>query len=107
MPCPRSYTYVDVMVWVGSIVGVAVWLVLLAVLERAWRRARSPRDAGSPMSEAAFDEFVAFFYGSKRVELAQRATHSLMREDENNSAPPHKVDLDNGVAFLDPHRIKE
>jgi hypothetical protein len=95
------------MMWVTSFVAVAIWLVLLAVLERAWRRTRHARDAGTPMSQASFDEFVSFLYGTKRVELEQRATHSLMREEDYSGAPPLRVDLDKRVVVLDPPHTRK
>ncbi len=58
------------------------------------------------MSQATFEEFVSFLHGTKRVELAQRSTQSLMRQEQNNGAPPHHVDLNEGIAILDPHRLK-
>jgi uncharacterized protein DUF6191 len=83
-----------------------VLLVALAILERVWRRVRHGRKSGSPVSGVAFDELTSFLYGTKRVELDQRASQSLMREEENDGAPPHAVDLDKGVVVLRP-RDKE
>jgi Family of unknown function (DUF6191) len=88
-------------VWVTSIPVVVLLLMLVWLCERAWYRARRLREPGTPMSEASFDEFTAFFYGAKRVELDQRATNSMMREDEESGAPPNPVDLDKGVVMLD------
>ncbi|WP_243726598.1 DUF6191 domain-containing protein [Actinocrispum wychmicini] len=76
-------------------------LLALGVLERVWRRMRKTRKTGGlPVSGASFDEFTAFLYGTKRYELDQRATQSLMREEENDGAPPNQVDLDSGVVVL-------
>jgi hypothetical protein len=91
--------------WVQTLPAIAIWLVLLAILERASRRIRRPRDAGTPMAAASFDEFVSFLYGTKRVELAQRSTQSLMRQEENTSAPPCQVDLTSGTAVFAPHHF--
>jgi hypothetical protein len=89
-----------VMFWVCSLPAIAVGLSFFALCERAWRRARRVRDTGTSLSAASFDEFIAFFHGSKRVELDQRATQSLLRDEETNGAPPNGVDLDRGVVVL-------
>jgi hypothetical protein len=94
-------------VWVMSIPVVVYLLGLLVVFERVWQRARRIREPGTTMSEASFDEFTAFFYGAKRIELDQRATNSLMREDETSGAPPNQVDLDKGVAVLKPRHTEK
>ncbi|MGH3859745.1 DUF6191 domain-containing protein [Actinokineospora sp.] len=44
-----------------------------------------------------FEELDAFFSGGKRLELEDRKSQSLMRDDEESGAPPHpRVDLDGG-----------
>lgn len=88
------------MMWGVSLPALAVLLIGLAILELVWRRIRRSRKSGAPFSGVAFDEFTAFLQGGKRVELEQRVTHSLMREEEQDGAPPHLVDLDRGVVFL-------
>jgi hypothetical protein len=93
------------MMWGVSLPALAVLLIALAILERVWRRVRGERKSGD-VSGVAFDEFTSFLYGTKRVELDQRVTQSLMREEENDGAPPHQVDLDRGVVTLRP-RDKE
>jgi Family of unknown function (DUF6191) len=94
------------MFWVSSLPAIALLVICLALCERAWRRARRVRDTGTSLSAASFDEFISFFHGSKRAELDQRATQSLLRDEETNGAPPNGVDLDRGVAILGPHSIK-
>jgi hypothetical protein len=94
-------------VWVTSIPVLVLLLLLVSLFERAWRRARRAQKPGATMSEASFDEFAAFFYGAKRVEFDQRATNSMMREDEENGAPPNRVDLDQGIAVLKPRQDPE
>lgn len=88
------------MVWGVSLPALVVLLIGLAVMELVWRRIRRSKKAGAPFSGLAFDEFTAFLHGSKRVEIDQRVTQSLMREEEQDGAPPHLVDLDRGVVFL-------
>ena len=88
------------MMWGVSLPALAVLLFGLAVMELVWRRIRRQKKAGAPFSGVVFDEFTAFLQGSKRVEIDQRATQSLMREEDQDGAPPHLVDLDRGVVFL-------
>lgn len=86
--------------WGVSLPALAVLLIGLAIMELVWRRIRRSCKSGAPFSGVAFDEFTAFLHGGKRVELEQRVTHSLMREESEDGAPPHHVDLDRGVVFL-------
>jgi hypothetical protein len=94
--------------WAMSLPGLVVLLVVLASLERfglwAGRRSWIPwrRQADRPpLSAGAFDEFTASFYGSKRVEMEQRKTELMLRDDEQDGAPPRgRVDLDRGVVSL-------
>jgi uncharacterized protein DUF6191 len=85
-----------------SIPGLVVLLVVLAALERfglwaserswlPWRRKRE----GTPISAAGFEELDAFFAAGRRHDLEQR-NHSLMlREDEEEGAPPlMRVDME-------------
>jgi hypothetical protein len=88
-------------VWAVSLPALAVLLIALAILERVWRRIRREQKGTEPISGVAFEEFTSFLYGTKRVELDQRATQSLLREEQNDGAPPHQVDLDKGIAFLE------
>ena len=92
------------LLWGVSLPALAVLLIALGILERVWRRIRRDKRIGAPISGVAFDEFTTFLHGSKRVELDQRATQSLMREEEQDGAPPHQVDLDRGVAVIRPPR---
>lgn len=88
------------MMWGVSLPALAMLLVALAIMELLWRRIRRSKKSGAPFSGVAFDEFTAFLHGGKRVELDQRVTQSLMREEEQDGAPPRLVDLDRGVVFL-------
>ncbi len=90
------------MVWGVSLPALVVLLIALGILERVWRRVRRQRKTGGDLSGLAFDEFTSFLYGTKRVELDQRATQSLMREEEDDGAPPNQVDLDRRVVTLRP-----
>ena len=81
--------------WAMSLPGLVVLLVVLAALERfglwasdrswlPWRRKRE----GTPVSAAGFEELDAFFVAGKRHELDQRNHSLVMRQDEEDGAPP-------------------
>jgi hypothetical protein len=88
--------------WAMSLPGLVVLLVVLAALERfglwasdrswlPWRRKRE----GTRVSAAGFEELDAFFVSGKRHEIDQRNHSLMMRDDEEEGAPPLvKVDLD-------------
>ncbi|HKN97987.1 MAG TPA: DUF6191 domain-containing protein [Pseudonocardiaceae bacterium] len=79
--------------------GSVVLLVLLGAYETRRRRSRP----GRTLSETYVNEITALFYGTKRRELDQRDSWSMMREDDAQGAPPEMgVDLDRGVAVLRP-----
>jgi hypothetical protein len=91
-----------------SLPGLVFLLVLVAALERLglwasgrswlpWRRTRE----GTPVSAAGFEEFDAFMGAGKRHELDQRNHSLVMREDQDDGAPPAmKVDLDGNRIVL-------
>ncbi|AXB43400.1 DUF6191 domain-containing protein [Amycolatopsis albispora] len=94
-----------------SIPGLVCLLVLLAAVERfgrwvgdrgllPWRRRR--RAAGrAPLTATGVDELHAFFSGSRRAELDERKSQSLLREEAGDNAPPRsRIDLERGVADL-------
>jgi hypothetical protein len=94
--------------WAMSLPGLVFLLVLLAALERfglwagnrswlPWRRKRE----GTPVSAAGFEEFDAFFGTGKRHELDDRAHSLMMRQEEDDGAPPRmKIDLDGRRVIL-------
>jgi hypothetical protein len=50
------------------------------------------------VSVTGFEEVDAFFTGAKRAELEQRHSQSMLRDDQEDGAPPRPVvDLDAGV----------
>ncbi|MEV1203721.1 DUF6191 domain-containing protein [Microbispora rosea] len=63
-------------------------LILLALLERLWRWAAKVRKSGRSISATGFDEFAAAFLSSKRVQLEQRQSETMLRDDETDGAPP-------------------
>jgi hypothetical protein len=93
-----------------SLPGLGFLLLILFALERIglqisrtswlpWRR----RKAGDtlPATAMAFDVFGAAIHDSKRMEMAQRQTESMMRADDAEGAPPRTtVDLDAGHATI-------
>ncbi|MDI5980311.1 DUF6191 domain-containing protein [Amycolatopsis magusensis] len=95
-----------------SIPGLVCLLVLLAAVERCgrwagdrgllpWRRRRRTTSGRAPLTAAGVDELHAFFSGSRRAELDDRKSQSLLREEEGDNAPPRsRIDLDRGVADL-------
>jgi hypothetical protein len=94
--------------WAMSLPGLVVLLVVLAALERfglwasnrswlPWRR----KHVGTPVSAAGFEELDAFFAGGKRHELDDRAHSLMLRQEQEESAPPRmKVDLDGRRVIL-------
>jgi hypothetical protein len=83
-----------------SIPGVPLLLVAVGAYEL--RRAKRGKAQGTPISATYINEFTAIFYGSKRTELDNRASMSMMREEDAQGAPPFGVDLDRGVVVLRP-----
>lgn len=88
--------------WAMSLPGLVVILVVLAALERfgLWAHQRSwlpwrRKHVGSPVSAAGFEELDAFFAGGKRQELDERGHSLMLRDTQEDGAPPHMtVDLD-------------
>lgn len=88
-----------------SLPGLVCLLIMLVAIERfglwagrrswlPWRRANRPE-----LSAAGLDEFAASFQSGKRVELNQRNTELMLRDDAADGAPPY-IDLDAGTATL-------
>lgn len=76
--------------WMGllfalSLPGLVVLLIVLAAVER-WSR------KDTQASAVGFEELDAFFSGGKRLELEDRKSQSLMRDEEESGA----LDLDGG-----------
>ncbi|QXJ22782.1 hypothetical protein AGRA3207_003842 [Actinomadura graeca] len=91
-----------------TIPGLVIALVAFAVLDRvglwAHRRFHLPwrRDeVGRPVSAVAVGELDAFFHGTHRHQQEQRRSSLMLRDEENDCAPPRtKVDLDAGTVTL-------
>jgi Family of unknown function (DUF6191) len=88
-----------------TIPGLAVLLVVLAVVERAASglHRHSPLHARRrhAVSAAGADAFSTALDPGRQVDVDRRLAAELLREDETDGAPPHsRVDLDAGVAHL-------
>ncbi|QWF84613.1 DUF6191 domain-containing protein [Amycolatopsis sp. CA-230715] len=84
--------------------GVAAERVVRWVLARR-RGERRPRGMGHGKRMATArgtEEIFSFFYGTKRHELEHRDVELVLRQEEDDGAPPGKrIDLESGVAKLD------
>ncbi|GAA4241101.1 DUF6191 domain-containing protein [Actinomadura meridiana] len=91
-----------------TIPGLVIALVAFAALDRAglwanrrfhlpWRR----DEVGRPVSAVAVGELDAFFHGTHRHQQEQRRMSLILRDEENDGAPPRtSVDLDAGTATI-------
>jgi hypothetical protein len=89
-------------VFAMSLPGLVCLLVALAAVERfglwatsrsrlPWRRGRT----GTPASATGLDELTALFYATKHLELEQRRTELVLREDTGDADPRRfRLDLD-------------
>src|SRR5688500_10280287 len=87
--------------------GVAILLVVLAVAEHRWaRRGRRSSLAGRgrhALSAGGMDVFSAALCPGRAIDLEQRRVREMTRDDVEDGAPPYgRIDLDSGVAYLDP-----
>ncbi len=87
--------------WAMSLPGLVFLLVVVAALERfgLWASARSwlpwrrKRD-GTPVAAAGFTELDAFMAAGKRHEIDEKNHSLMMRQDQDEGAPPLlRVDL--------------
>jgi hypothetical protein len=91
-----------------SLPGLVFMLIVVAALERfglwasdrSWLPWRRKRD-GTPVTAAGVEELDAFFGAGKRHEIDERNHSLMMREDEDDGAPPlMKLDLDGNRIVL-------
>jgi hypothetical protein len=87
--------------------GLVVGLVALAAVDRAgrWVSGRSGlpwyRDGRRPAPAPGLDELQALFYASKRPAIEQRRLELVLRDDQQDGAPPRiRNDLDAGRAVI-------
>jgi Family of unknown function (DUF6191) len=87
--------------------GLVILLVAVAVLEQVWSRA----GRGSPLhrrqrhalSAGGLDVFSAALVPGRDVDLEQQRAREIRRDVVEDGAPPYaRIDLDSGVAYLDP-----
>ncbi|MGI5218626.1 DUF6191 domain-containing protein [Nocardia sp. CA-290969] len=89
--------------------GAPMFMLLLgAAAAVRWVHTRFPKTGhatkartSTRVAAAGVEEITAFWYGTKRRELDQRAAQSMLREDHSDGAPPrNRVDLAQGRAVL-------
>ncbi len=85
--------------------GLVLLLLALAAVDQLLLRARGrgvvPWRRDSQVSSTGFDLLHAALSPGKADQLAQRRTEELVRDDEEDGAPPRRaIDLDAGVARL-------
>jgi hypothetical protein len=91
------------MLWAMSIPGLVTVLFALAVGEKVLLRLRRRRGETPAISGAGFDQVTMLFYATKQLELDERQTKSMLREEDEDGAPPRgPIDLDTGVVLLRP-----
>ncbi|MBF6214433.1 hypothetical protein IU433_27730 [Nocardia puris] len=102
------------MVIAATIPGLALLLIALSFAEVMWRRATGRalvpwmRGDGRPVSAVGFEQFDAVFNSARHLELDQRRTTSLLREDESAGAPgPVRVDLGSGKVTIAPAEVRD
>ncbi|WP_174188928.1 DUF6191 domain-containing protein [Nocardia barduliensis] len=82
-----------------SIPGWVILLVLVAVYELTVNKRRGRRR--TPISGTFTDEFTALFYSTKRMELDHRESVSMLRDEQDQGAPPLVgVDLERRTVVL-------
>lgn len=84
--------------WALSMPGVIFLLAAVAALRRAGPLRRGTRKRAAVT--VGLEEIDVFTTGTKRIELDTRHSQTMMRDDEQDGAPP-LVDLDNGVVRFD------
>lgn len=81
---------------------VALLLIFVVFLERLWRWASGVKRSGRVVTAPGVEELAAAFQGSKRIELEQRQSELMLRDDETDGAPPssNRIDLTSGRAVI-------
>ncbi|MGY1618523.1 DUF6191 domain-containing protein [Geodermatophilus sp. SYSU D00691] len=84
--------------------GLVLLLVAVAVLEqvaaRVGRRGPLSRRRRSALSAGGMDVFSAALAPGRAVDLEQQRVRELRRDDVEDGAPPARIDLDGGAAYL-------
>lgn len=89
----------------GLVIGLTVLAFVDQMLLRAGRAGMLPwRNSArqGQVSATGFEQLHATFSAGKQSELKERRSALLMRDDEEDGAPPHRstVDLDGGLAVI-------
>jgi hypothetical protein len=87
--------------------GLVVLLVAVAAVEQLWSRfgRASPlyRRDRHALSAGGMDVFSAALFPGKAIDLEEQRVREMTRDDVADGAPPYgRIDLDSGVAYLDP-----
>lgn len=92
--------------WALSMPGVIFLLAAVAALKRTGPLRRGTRKRAAV--SISLEEVDAFSTGAKRIELDTRQSQTMMRDDEEDGAPPRPVvDLDNGVVRFSERRADD
>lgn len=96
------------MIFAMSIPGLAVLLFALATGEKLLRWIRRRRGEHPVVGQAGLDEFTLMLYGTKLAEMDQRRTELMLRDEEEDGAPPNDraIDLDSGAVRLTPRAAR-
>ncbi|MCC3328077.1 DUF6191 domain-containing protein [Nocardia abscessus] len=82
-----------------SVPGWVILLMLVAVYELTVNKRRKRRR--TPISGTFTDEFTALFHSTKRMELDHRESVSMLRDEQDQGAPPLLgVDLERRTVVL-------
>jgi hypothetical protein len=87
--------------------GLVVLLVVLAAAEHLWsrlgRRSRLHGRERHALSAGGMDVFSAALFPGRALDLEEQRVREMRRDDVEDGAPPcSRIDLDSGVAYLDP-----
>jgi hypothetical protein len=87
--------------------GVVLLLTALAMVEavraRLGRRSLLTRRERHALSAGGLDVFSAALAPGREADLEQQRAREIRRDDVEDGAPPYgRIDLDSGVAWLDP-----
>ena len=88
----------------GLVIGLTLLAFVDQILLRAGRAGMLPWRNGArrgQVSATGFEQLHATFSPGKQSELKERRSALLVRDDEEDGAPPHStVDLDGGLAVI-------
>jgi Family of unknown function (DUF6191) len=86
------------MLFAMTLPALVIGLCVLGVIELATRKAGH---RGPNVSAGGFEFMSALLQPSRRIQVEQREHEALMREDDEDGAPPRsRIDLDRGTAHI-------